>query len=93
MSKRNLDSSISVYLDCTLGIIFSVIAIISIIFTALNKGIFNITFFLIGLIFWIVWLGVSLFLIALGLYTLYLSKHPEKLKSKHKKDIKAPMFS
>jgi len=91
MLDHHLENSKSLYLDLILGVFFSIISITSIIYTALNKGIHNPVFFWISLSFWIIWLGISIFLISLGIYIKYLEKHPEKLKSKYKKDLRPPI--
>jgi len=91
MSRKSLDTRKRIYFDCILGTFFSIISISSIIWTTLNQGIYDLVFFLLGLSFLIIWLGISLILISMGLYISYLEKHPEKLKSKYKKDLKAPI--
>ncbi|TFF92915.1 MAG: hypothetical protein EU543_04765 [Promethearchaeota archaeon] len=91
MSRKSLDTRKRIYFDCILGTFFSIISISSIIYTTLNKGIYNLGFFLFSLSFWIIWLGISLFLISWGLYIRYLEKNPAKLESKYKKDLKAPI--
>ncbi|MFX1572561.1 MAG: phage holin family protein [Promethearchaeota archaeon] len=79
------------YFDLICGTISAILAIVGILFFAIAYGITNRTGFLTGLIFWISYLILSVFLIGVGLYT----KHQERkygiyIKKKKKKEIKPP---
>lgn len=80
---------ISVYVDCILGSISSIIALIAITFTTIKYGISNLKWYTIGLTFWILWLLLSLFLIGLGIYTHIKNKTFDQTKTR--KDLRAPI--
>jgi len=86
---------ISLYLDIILGFIISTFSIFCIIFTTITElnTSFSI-FYVLGLGFWIFWLGVSIFLFFLGIKTYYNEKH-FKITGEHKKPrkLKAPILS
>jgi len=82
------------YFDLICGIINSTVAIIAIIFATIKFGLRNVGGFYIGLTFCIFYLGISIFLIILGIYT----KQKEKKygvisKNKRKREIKPPIVS
>jgi uncharacterized membrane protein YhaH (DUF805 family) len=84
----------SLYFDLICGIINSTLAIICIFFTTIVYGIKDVLGFSIGVTFCIFYLGVSIFLIFIGIYT----KQKEKKygiisKKKRKREIKAPIVS
>lgn len=81
----------AIYFDCICGSIWSVIAFICIAYTVSQRGIFDLTNFLVWLSFWIASFSASLFLIILGLYTRYQEKHYTE-KSKKRKNIKPPII-
>jgi len=90
--KNNKSKRIQIYFDCICGVVSSIIAVICIFFSVQQKGIFDPTFFIIGLSFWIGYLAVSIFLIGLGIYTYYREKNfnPDAIP---KKKLKAPIVS
>jgi hypothetical protein len=81
----------AIYFDCICGSIWSIIAFICIALTVSQEGIFDLTNFIVWLIFWIVNFSAALFLIILGIYTRYQEKHYVE-KSKKRKDIKPPII-
>jgi MFS family permease len=82
------------YFDLICGIINSTFAIIAIIFTTIVYGLRNIPGFYVGLIFSIFYLGVSIFLIILGIYTGRIEKKYGIVgKKKKKREIKPPIVS
>jgi len=85
----------SMYLDIILGIGISTLSIFCIIFATITGFIdsFSISY-VVGLGFWIFWLGVSIFLLFLGIKSYYNEKH-FNLTGEHKKPrkLKAPMVS
>lgn len=86
---------ISMYVDIILGTGISIFSIFCIIFTTITQGtnIFSI-YYVLGLGFWIFWLGFSIFLIIIGIKSYYNEKLFE-LTGEHKKPrkLKAPMVS
>ncbi len=84
-SERN-----QIYFDCICGSVSSVVALFSITFVTIQKGILTPTYFIIGVSFWIGYLAVSIFMIGLGIYTYYREKNsdPEAIP---KKKLKAPI--
>ena len=86
---------IAIYFDIITGTVISTFSIFCIIFATITQGItqFSISY-LIGLGFWIFWLGFSIFLIGLGIKSYYDEKHFE-LTGVHKKPrkLKAPIVS
>ncbi len=86
---------ISMYFDIIFGILISIFSIFCIIFTTITQGINNFSiFYVLGLGFWIFWLGFSIFLIVIGIKSYYNEKHFE-LTGEHKKPrkLKAPIMS
>ena len=79
-----------VYFDCICGSVSSIAALIGIFVFAQEKGILYPVNFTVGLIFWIGYLGMSIFLIGLGIYTYYGEKNynPDAIS---KKKINAPI--
>jgi uncharacterized Tic20 family protein len=57
------------YFDLTCGIVSSILSLAGITFFAIAYGITNWPGFFTGLIFWIFYLLLSIFMIAIGLYT------------------------
>ena len=86
---------ISIYLDIFLGIGISTFSIFCILFSTITG--FNTTFsilYMIGLGFWIFWLGVSIFLLNLGYRSYKNEKHFELTgENKKTRKLKAPMVS
>jgi len=86
---------ISMYTDIILGTGISIFSIFCIIFTSITQGTNNFSiFYVLGLGFWVFWLGFSIFLIVLGIKSYYNEKHFE-LTGEHKKPrkLKAPIAS
>ncbi len=84
---------IQIYFDCICGTACSMSALIGIFFFVLPSGdIKNITFFLIGTIFWFGYLFLSLFVVGVGIYSYYQSKNFSSDGPVRKK-LKAPMIS
>ncbi len=80
------------YFDLICGTVSAILAIAGIIFFAIAYGITNWAGFLTGLIFWILYLFLSLFLIGVGLYTKQQErKYGIYTKKKKKKEIKPPI--
>lgn len=59
------------YFDLICGIVSSVLALTGIIFFAVMYGISNMAGWLTGLVFWILYLLLSIFMISIGVYTKY----------------------
>ncbi|TET03991.1 MAG: hypothetical protein E3J90_01525 [Promethearchaeota archaeon] len=81
---------VQIYFDCICGTICSISALIGIFFSTQQEGILNPANFTLGLIFSFGYLGISIFVIGLGIYTYYREKNfnPEAIP---KKKLKAPM--
>ena len=62
------------YFDLICGMVSSILALIGIIFFAVMYGITNMTGWLTGLTFWILYLLLSISMVAIGVYT----KHKER---------------
>lgn len=71
---------IGIYIDCIGGTISSVLSIVAIAVFSVLYGIYNISGFLMGLIFWIIWLCFSLLLIGIGLHS---RKKEKEFMEKH----------
>ncbi|MBY8980519.1 MAG: hypothetical protein KGD72_09020 [Candidatus Lokiarchaeota archaeon] len=92
---RIKNERISIYFDIILGTVISIFSIFCIIFTSITQGINNFSiFYVLGLGFWIFWLGFSIFLIVIGIKSYYNEKYFE-LTGEHKKPrrLKAPIVS
>ncbi len=84
---------IQIYFDILCGITCSISALIGIFFFFLpERGVVNLPQFVIGVIFWIGYLCLSIFLIGLGIFTHYKEKNFSPDDPKRKK-LKAPMVS
>ena len=84
----------SFYFDLICGIVNIMLAIIGIIFTAIVYGIRNVAGFYIGLTVCISYLGISIFLIFIGIYTKQRErKHGVISKKKKKRELKPPIVS
>jgi len=81
---------ISIYVDCILGIICAIIAVIGIIFFTIPA--WNSPFFVIGLFFWSFWLVFCVYFIALGLSIQRANKNFDS-NAPPRKDLKAPIVS
>ncbi len=79
-----------IYFDCICGTICSITGLVGIYFLTLQEGILYPVNFVIGLIFMISYLFISIFVIGLGIYTYYKAKHydPDAVP---KKNLRAPM--
>ncbi len=82
------------YFDIICGIVNSILALIGIIFSTLIYGIRDVTNFYIGLTVCISYLGFSIFLIFIGIYTKQKErKHGVISEKKKKRDLKPPIVS
>ena len=88
--KDNKSERVQIYFDCICGSISSIVALFGISLVVIQKGILNLTYFTIGVSFWIGYLAVSIFMIGLGLYTYYREKNSDP-KAIPKKKLKAPI--
>ncbi|MHA2006787.1 MAG: hypothetical protein ACXABO_04570 [Promethearchaeota archaeon] len=59
------------YFDLICGLVSSILAITGIIFFAVMYGITDMAGWLTGLVFWVLYLLLSVFLLSIGLYTKY----------------------
>ena len=80
----------AIYFDCICGSVSSIAALIGIFIFTQQEGILYPVNFTVGLIFWIGYLGMSIFFIGLGIYSYYGDKKydPDAIS---KKKIKAPI--
>ena len=80
----------AIYFDCIAGTVCAITAFIGIYYYTQQKGILYPVNFIVGLIFWFRYLGVSIFIIGLGIYTYYREKNfnPDAIP---KKKLRAPM--
>ena len=80
----------AIYFDCICGSISSIAALIGIFVFWQQEGILYPVNFTVGLIFWIGYLGISIFIIGLGINSYYGEKNydPDAIS---KKKIKAPI--
>jgi len=88
---KNLKSErVQIYFDCICGSVCSISALIGIFFFTQQEGILYTANFAIGLIFWFGYLGLSIFIIGLGIYTYYREKNfdPDVIS---KKKLRAPI--
>ena len=93
MSTQHLNlksERIQIYFDCICGSVCSISALIGIFFFTQQEGIIYPTNSIVGLIFWFGYLGLSIFIIGLGLYTYYREKsfNPDAIP---KKKLRAPI--
>ena len=79
------------FLDITVGIILSTIALVGIFVLTITYDIANLTGWLTGLIFWIFYLSLTSVLMFIGLYTRHQEKHYREREPR--KDLKAPIVS
>ncbi|MFX1344558.1 MAG: hypothetical protein ACFFBC_01420 [Promethearchaeota archaeon] len=84
----------SLYFDLICGIINSTFAISTIIFVTIEYGFRNTPGFYVGLTFCIIYLGVSIFLIIIGIYTGRIEKKYGIVgRKKKKRELKPPIVS
>ena len=86
---------IAIYFDLITGTVISTFSIFCIIFATITQGItqFSISY-LIGLGFWIFWLGFSIFLIIIGIKSYYNEKYFELTgEQKKPKKLRAAILS
>lgn len=90
MHKDLKSERIQIYFDCICGTVCSITAFIGIFVFTQQEGILYPVNFTVGLIFWIGYLFISLFVIGLGIYTYYKAKNydPDAVP---KKKLRAPM--
>ncbi|MHA2036325.1 MAG: hypothetical protein ACW98X_07815 [Promethearchaeota archaeon] len=77
------------YFDLICGVICSVTALSGIIYMTVVFGISDMSGWLVGFSFWMVYLIFSLFLISIGLYSRWKDKHFDDQTPR--KDLKAPI--
>jgi len=79
-----------IYFDCICGVTCAITAFIGIFFYTKQEGILFPANFAIGLVFWIGYFLLSIFMIGLGIYTYYREKgfDPEAIP---KKKLRAPI--
>lgn len=82
---------IKLYFDLIVGTILSTGAIVGLFFWKNIVDFHNVMWWVAGLIFWIFYLGLSVFLIGIGFYTRYKEKHYDE--EKPRKDLRAPIVS
>ena len=86
---------IAIYFDIISGTVISAFSLFCIIFSTITEGIkqFSI-FYVLGLVFWICWLGFSIFLIVIGIKSYYNEKYFELTgENKKARKLKAPIVS
>ncbi|NVM44753.1 MAG: hypothetical protein HWN79_07535 [Candidatus Lokiarchaeota archaeon] len=90
MHKDLKSERIQIYFDCICGSVCSITAFIGIFVFTQQKGIVYPVNFAIGLVFWIGYFFISLFVIGLGIFTYYKAKHydPDAVP---KNKLRAPM--
>ncbi len=82
-----------IYFDCICGTICSISALIGgFSFALTDGGIKDFTYFVIGTIFWLGYLFLSIFIIGIGIYTYYKAKNFSPDAPVRKK-LKAPIIS
>ena len=86
---------IAIYFDVISGTLISGFSIFCIIFTTITQGITQFsTFYVLGLGFWVFWLGFSIFLILLGIKSYYNEKYFELTgEQKKPKKLRAAILS
>jgi hypothetical protein len=80
-----------IYFDLIGGAVSSILALTGITYFTIMYGITNYAGWLTGLIFWILYLILSIFLIFVGLYSKYKEKHYDP--DKRRKKLRAPIVS
>ena len=88
--KKIRSERTAIYFDCICGSVSSIVALIGIFVSTQQKGILYPINFTVGLIFWIGYLGVSIFFIILGIYTYYGAKNYDS-DAISKKKLRAPI--
>ena len=88
--KRIKSERKAIYFDCIVGTVCAITAFIGIFYHTQQKGILYPVNFIVGLIFWFGYLGLSIFIMGLGIYTYYREKNfnPDAIL---KKKLRAPM--
>ena len=81
--------NIQIYFDLIVGTILSSSALAGIAYWTIVLEIADFGAWLMGLIFWILYLALSVFLIGWGLYRRYLEKHYDEREPR--KDLRAPI--
>ena len=82
---------IRLYFDLIVGTLLSSSALIGIVYWTSISGIADYNWWITGLIFWIFYLALSLFLIGVGIYSKYREKHYDEREPR--KDLRAPIVS
>ncbi|MBY9017082.1 MAG: hypothetical protein KGD68_15440 [Candidatus Lokiarchaeota archaeon] len=85
----------ALYFEIISGIVISLISVFCIIFFSITGDIKNFSiFYVLGLGFWIGWIGLSIFLIGIGIKSYYDEKHFELTgEQKKARKLRAPMVS
>ena len=88
--KRIRNVRIAIYFDSVLGIVCGITAFLGIFFYTQQEGIVKPIIFTLGIIFWSSYLGLSIFMIGLGIYTYYREKNfdPDAIP---KEKLRAPI--
>ncbi|MFX1374646.1 MAG: hypothetical protein ACFFA0_02430 [Promethearchaeota archaeon] len=89
-NKRVKKERIALYCDLICGIISSILSLTGIFYFAITEGITKVSSFIVGTIFWILYLAFSIFLICMGIYLWYKEKHWDE--KQYKKDLKPPIY-
>jgi len=86
---------IAMYFDVISGIIMSTFTLFGIFYFTMTEHITNFSvFYVLGLVFWIGWLGLSIFLMVIGIKAYLDEKHFNLTgERKNPKKIRAPMVS
>ena len=82
---------IKLYFDLIVGTLLSAGAMVGLFFWTNIVDINSYMWWLVGFIFWLCYLGLSLFLIGVGFYTRYKEKHYHEREPR--KDLRAPIVS
>jgi len=95
MPNRLKNERIAIYFDIILGIVISVTSLYCVIFFTLTEGIKNFSiFYVLGILFLLGWLGLSIFFLVIGIKSYYNEKYFELTgKNKKQREIRAPMVS
>ncbi|MFW9969438.1 MAG: hypothetical protein ACFFDF_04500 [Candidatus Odinarchaeota archaeon] len=88
-SKQQKSDRSAIYIDVFCGITSAIIALTGLTIAVITNRVASMGWFAFNVTFWICWLGLSVFLISLGIYTWYKEKHFDKYKPRD--DLKAPV--
>ena len=82
---------IRLYFDLIVGTLLSTSALLGMFYWTSILGVADYGWWVTGLIFWILYLSMSIFLIGVGIYSRYKEKHYDEREPR--KDIRAPIVS